>query len=279
MKRKGVGFLWLLLLIVLAGAGYYFWQQSRLAQQEPDGAAAPPPDAQAGPDTPEATIPPTAAAPPAIRYPIPEEEPAAPPAEALPKLDESDPVVEKGLSSLLQGSALLDLLRDENIIRHIVVTIDNLPRKAVAQRLLPVRSAEGRLETEKSPEGLAIAEGNFKRYAPFIGIVEQVDAGKLVALYTDLYPLFQAAYRDLGYPDGYFNDRLVDVIDHMLAAPEPAGPILVQQPHILYRYADPALENSSAGHKIMIRIGKDNAQKVKQKLREIREALTQRPAG
>lgn len=277
MKKRGVGLLWLLVLILLAGVGYYFWQQSRLTPEGADGTVEQPPTAaQAGPDAPEA---PASPAPPAVRYPIPEGEQGAPAPESLPKLEESDPVVEERLSGLADGGPLLSILRNENIIRHIVVTIDNLPRKAVAQRLLPVKPAEGRLETEKSPKGLAIAERNYQRYAPFVAVLEQVDAKKLVALYTELYPLFQAAYRDLGYPDGYFNDRLVDVIDHMLTAPEPDGPVLVQQPHILYRYADPELENSSAGHKIMIRIGKDNAQKLKGKLRDIREALTQRPPG
>jgi len=36
-----------------------------------------------------------------------------------------------------------------------------------------------------------------------------VDAKKLVSVYVHLYPLFQQAYVGLGYPDGYFNDRLV----------------------------------------------------------------------
>ena len=38
-------------------------------------------------------------------------------------------------------------------------------------------------------------------------------------MYKQYYPLFQQAYVDLGYPEGYFNDRLVEVIDHLLATP------------------------------------------------------------
>jgi hypothetical protein len=36
-----------------------------------------------------------------------------------------------------------------------------------------------------------------------------VDTRKAVALYVDLYPLFQGAYAELGYPNRYFNDRLI----------------------------------------------------------------------
>lgn len=266
MKKRGVGFLWLLLLVVLAGVGYYFWQQGRKDRQE---APSPSASAEMAPAQPGEPAPP---APPAIRFPLPESGSGVT-SESLPKLDESDASVEKGLSAL-GGEALLKILRNENIVRNIVVTVDNLPRKVVAQRLLPVKPAEGRLATQKSSKGIAIADDNFKRYAPFVSLLDQLDVAGTVAVYTDLYPLFQTAYRDLGYPEGYFNDRLVDVIDHMLAAPEPEGPILIRQPHILYQYADPTLENSSAGHKLMVRMGKDNAQRVKEKLRQFRQELT-----
>ena len=100
----------------------------------------------------------------------------------------------------------------------------------------------------------------------------------LVLLYRQdwlrYYPLFQEAYEYLGYPSAYFNDRLIDVIDHLLATPVVDGPIRLVRPHVLYKYADPDLEALSAGRKALIRIGPDNANRVKQKLREIRQILT-----
>ena len=80
-----------------------------------------------------------------------------------------------------------------------------------------------------------------------------------MATYVQLYPLFQAAYQELGYPNGYFNDRLIQAIDDMLAAPDVAAPKLAQ-PKVLYEFADPALENLSAGQKILVRMGPENAQ-------------------
>src|SRR4029450_3313423 len=97
---------------------------------------------------------------------------------------------------------------------------------------------------------------------------------KLVALYVRFYPWFQQAYRDLGYPSGYFNDRLVDVIDLLLATPEITGPVVLVQPRVLYTFADPRLEALPAGQKMMIRMGPENTAQVKVKLRELRRALT-----
>ena len=80
-------------------------------------------------------------------------------------------------------------------------------------------------------------------------------------------------------PDGYFNDRLVEVIDHLLATPEVAGPIKLTQPGVFYQYADPSIEERSAGQKAMIRLGSQNAAIVKEKLRALRKEVVKQSAG
>jgi Protein of unknown function (DUF3014) len=60
----------------------------------------------------------------------------------------------------------------------------------------------------------------------------------------------------------------------LLAAPELKDPLQVIQPKVLYQYSDPELEARSAGQKIMIRMGAENATKIKAKLQEIRRELT-----
>ena len=115
---------------------------------------------------------------------------------------------------------------------------------------------------------------NAERYTPYLRLMEQADTQKLVQTYVRFYPLFQKAYEDLGYPNGYFNDRLVEVIDHLLGAPDVPAPVALTQPKVLYEFADPALEQLSAGQKIMIRMGPVNESRVKAKLRDIRHALT-----
>jgi len=103
--------------------------------------------------------------------------------------------------------------------------------------------------------------------------VSQVDTAELVATYRHYYPLFQQAYRELGYPKGEFNDRLVDAIDDLLEAPQPEPPVALVSPRAMYDYADPDLQDASAGQKIMIRLGPESEARVKVKLRELRRAL------
>jgi hypothetical protein len=253
-----------LVVVAVLGAGaaaWYFWLR------EP--AAPPAPPAPIAKVTPA----PEPQAPPAEHYPVPEQtEPKASEAP-LPSLNDSDPALRESLAGLLGADALAKLLVPERIVRNIVVTIDNLPRKSFAMRLSPVKPVGGLLATTGKDESLAIAAGNAARYAPWVNLLEKVDARKLVSLYVRFSPLFQEAYVELGYPKGHFNTRLVQVIDHLLTAPEPAEPIRLTVPHVLYEYADPALESESAGRKVLFRMGGANAAKVKAKLREIRREL------
>jgi len=128
---------------------------------------------------------------------------------------------------------------------------------------------------------------NALRYTPFVLLVETVDLGRAVDLYVRMYPLLQRAYEELGYPGRYFNDRVIEVIDQLLATPDAAyptrvqltevkGPIPSQRPWVRYEFADPALESLTAGQKILIRVGAVNERRLKNRLAEIRQELLQR---
>lgn len=261
---------WLLAAALLGGAviALYLWQQSTLPEpQLLSPVEAPAPPAAAVEPEPE----------PAIRYPIQQD--PAPQAEpkTLPALTASDPAIWDALVALFGQAPVQQLFHPQEIVRRIVVTVDNLPRQSAAARLLPIKPVGAKFRTAGSAESLAIAAENAARYTPYVDLAEMTDARKFVALYVRYYPLFQRAYQDLGYPNGYFNDRLVAVIDHLLAAPEIDAPVALVQPHVLYEFADPGLEARSAGHKILVRMGSANAVRIKAKLREIRTALTARP--
>ena len=74
----------------------------------------------------------------------------------------------------------------------------------------------------------------------------------------------------------YFNDRLVEAIDDLLKTPDVTGPIRLVRPKVFFEYADPALEGRSAGQKLLIRMGPDNAAAIKAKLRELRAVVAGR---
>ena len=262
MNRKIL--LWIGALVVLGAAGgLYFYATRPLPPQ----AAAPPPPAAV------ATTPPPAEPPP-IANPVPE----APGAAPLPELDASDAPLRAGLEELTGAAALADLLRPEDLVRHLVATVDSLPRARLDVEQRPLRRASGDFMALGPDDAAVMNPRNADRYAPYVRVVAALDMQRLASLYFHYYPLFQQAYRDLGNPDGYFNDRLVEVIDHLLATPDVQEPIRLVRPNVMYEFADPKLQALSAGQKLLIRLGPAQRHTLLAQLRALRTAVAHPPA-
>ena len=280
----------LAVICVVAGAWYYRYSSAERSAQPLE--------------IPEAPIAPEVSDGPVILHPVPElpapvsddkaaqqigeqvaqeidipPDPAAEAESPLPQLDDSDKEMRDALADITEPRTLDKLFTLDGIIRRFVVTIDNMPGKKLPQRHIINKPAEGRFLTAGEEGAEYINADNYERYTPYIRLLDSMDTQKIASLYIRFYPLFQAAYVDLGYPSAYFNDRLIEVIDHLLATPDVQGRIKLVRPHVLYKFANPELEALSAGQKVLVRIGHSNAVRVKSKLRELRQALTvQEPA-
>jgi hypothetical protein len=257
-SRRRLVWLTASIVAVAVAAGGWYWYASRPRTAAPEPVVSP------------AAPPPAANTEPQISHPIPAE--GAGPA-ALPALNDSDAVLRDSLAGVLGRNPVEQFLVPQNIVRHIVVTVDNLPRRKVAVDLRPVKPTPGQAVTSTQGDLITLSEGNFERYAPLVRAVQRADVKALAVVYERLYPLFQQAYEDLGYPGKYFNDRLVQVIDHLLETPEVPAPIQLVQPRVFWEYADASLENRSAGQKLLIRMGPQNARIIKAKLRDFRAEI------
>lgn len=256
-----------MVVIAVIAAGVFIWRKATQAGGEQAPATASTVAAsgnQAGPAKPST----------AIQHPIAQATPAAASTAPLPALDASDASVADSLLGLAGGDALGGLLHRDQIIRRIVATVDALPRQSVASNILPLRAPQGAFVVDRADGTITLSPRNAERYAPYMRVLQNADPKALVSWYVQHYPLFQQAYRDLGYPTGYFNDRLVAAIDDMLAAPVPDAPVALVQPKVFYRYADAGLEAHSAGQKMLMRLGADDEARVKTRLRALRALLT-----
>ena len=264
-----------IVLAVLGGLAFMFWPTPRPLVVATETAA-------------PAPLPASAPAPPAILHPIelaasaPEPAASAPP--PLPALADANATVKGLLIDLLGRKAVLSLLQPEDFVRHVAATVDSLPRNHVAPAVWPVVPTSGRF-TVLSKDGVdVINPDNSQRYVPLVLLAESVDVATVAAAYRRLYPLFQQAYEELGYPGRYFNDRLVEVIDHLLATPqaprvvavkltEVKGPIPSNRPWVRYEFADPQLQSLSAGQRILLRSGDVNQRRLMARLRDLRRQI------
>jgi hypothetical protein len=267
---------WGLLALVVIGLVAFFYPRE---VQEPV------PQPVQLPEAPGATV--EQAAPAAMPEAAPEPEPPpafaaepeAEPAAPLPALDESDTEVRSAIAAAAGETLATEHLAASDVIRKLVTTTDNLSRDGLWIQARAVPPIGGVFQVEGEGEGeeddLYIAAANYERYAPLFRLVEAVDVGQLADAYQRHYPLLQQAYEELGYPGRQFHNRALEIIDHLLATPRVSGPVALVRPHVLYQYADPALEALSPGQKILLRIGPENATIARTKLIQLRAALEQ----
>jgi hypothetical protein len=254
MKQEVLWVLGAVALVALGALFYYQRQQAALEQQSVDVQAPAPSESEGK-----------------ILNPVPAGETGEAP---LPALNESDAAVRESLVGLFGEDTVARYLVPKDIIRHFVVTVDNLPRRKVAVNMRPVTATPGDFAAAVDGDRVTLDPVNYTRYRPLVQILGAVDTQQAAALYFRLYPLLQQAYENLGYPSAYFNDRLVEVIDHLLETPDVGGTIELVQPRVYFEFADPALESRSAGQKLLIRMGSENAAVIKAKLGEIRTEVT-----
>src|SRR5262245_18939077 len=121
MMDKAIGWIVEAVAAVATAAILYFGLQ----KMRPEPRPVPPPAAAPSASRPEAG--------PEIRYPIQTE------GKPLPPLNDSDSAMREAVLALLGEKSLGALLNPQELVRHIVATIDNLPRRKVALRLMPVK--------------------------------------------------------------------------------------------------------------------------------------------
>ena len=271
----------ILILMISVGLAYFFWQESTAKNKNTQ--------LEEVEIVQQSTVERNVAEPPQVKFPVPdaidyseikeqENEPETIQAEELPlpDLNDSDQEMRAALENSYDVERLARLFLFDDFIRRFVVTIDNLTARKLSQRFVFTVKPENRFLVKQSDvdEVSTLDTENYSRYTPYISFITAVSDEKIVAIYVRYYSLFQESYEELGYPDAYFNDRLIEVIDHLLQTPTPAQPIFLKQPKVYFQFVNPELEALSAGQKIIIRIGEENARIIKTKLSALRTLLT-----
>ena len=263
----------IVLVIVVA---LYLWLQSEEPPAEPPVVSVLQLPEQVGP--PKIQFP----VPVAPVEPVPVEIPSVGPAEQIEGTGNIPPEpvapelpIEEQFTFLFDWREYGQLFLLEALINHFVVTVDNMTGPKLPQKFAFTQPPAGKFMVQRDAEdNPTLDPKNYDRYTKFVQFAEAADIKKFVNFYVKHYQVFQSAYEELGYPDRYFNDRFVEVIDNVLATPDVHEPIKLDQPKVYFTFVDPKLEALSAGQKILVRIGPGNAAKIKVRLLALKQALT-----
>lgn len=189
---------------------------------------------------------------------------------ALPELNNSTPTV---LQELDSSDINIRPLKSSQLIRDAVVLADNISNGSIVRDRTIVQRPDGRFSVIEVDGELYIDESSYHRYDALVDWFVSLDAYALADNYELFKPLVQEAYAEIGYPDSNFDDTLIEAIDVLLSTPVPEGLVEVNADSVMYTYADDAYEALPAAQKQLLRMGPDNIERIKQKLREIQRAL------
>lgn len=262
------------LVIIVAG-----WLLFRDTEQVAEPAPLPP---VVEPATPQQPLEAEPLPEPAVTEPAPVAEPeeeAATPVEPevvvpLPALDESDTELAEALLALNWKAGLAALFNREEMIRNLVVTVDNIAQgQLVAGHPVLVKPADGYRVQPVAEDRYLTAADNSSRYEPYLQLLESVPPRQVLALKRRYQPLLEQAFAELGYPDLTFDQRLRQAIAVLLSTPQvPAGAEL-SRPSVMYTYVDPKLEQLPEAQKQVLRLSAEQQQRFKALLATYQQAL------
>lgn len=259
-----------LIVLVAVAAAFFF-----LRDKEPKEVAQTTPVAVAPQETAPEEQPPESVPETIYQPPQPIEEP-----KPLPLLNESDSSVLDALKEL-RGESLLALVVPQEVIRKFVMAVNGVSEGKVVHEYRPIVSPPPPFQIEKfavtldgnAVEQQRIASSNYARYEPYVSTLALLDMDTVVAIYKRFYPLLEEAFKELGLKKSNFHSVMIAALDNILAAPDIQGDVLLIQPKVFYHYADPTLEKMPHTHKLMVRMGPENARSVKASLRQLRAKL------
>lgn len=222
-----------------------------------------------------------------------ETKPAPPPVELeekdevepLPEVEESEPepldVSDPAVKEALVDSAAADentvnrLLVNEGLLQRFVVSVTNLAGNKMAPNHQLLTPPEQNFRVYSQADKQWIDAASYKRYTPYVNVLESFDNEALLAVYQSYKGDIQAKYAEIGDPDKDFNSVLLSAIDELLDTPEVPVPVEVYSDSVMYKYTDERLENLDGPQKQLLRTGPDNMRRIKAKLREIKALIEQ----
>lgn len=197
-----------------------------------------------------------------------------PPPPPLPSLDDSDPEVAAALLALNWRAGLAALFNREEMVRNLVVTVDNVAQGQLVAGFPVLNKPEDKFKVQAlTNERFVIASDNHLRYEPYLQLLESVSVNQLLGLKQRYQPLLDEAFGELGYPNLTFDQRLQQAIQVLLSTPEARSDAELIQPSVMYTYLDPDLEQLPEAQKQILRLAPAQQQRFKTLLRRYQQAL------
>jgi len=191
----------------------------------------------------------------------------------LPALDSSDGFLREMVATLSHHPLIARLLATDGIVRNTTLAVQQIgDGKTPMNPLKPLRPAN-RLAISGGGQTGRIDPRTYERWDGATTSLVSINPSDMAQLYVNVKPLFDQAYRDLGHPDGDFDQSIVRAIQMLADTPPITGdPELLRRPGY-YEHTDPALRSLPPVQKQLILMGPENRQKIMAWLKRLAAVL------
>jgi hypothetical protein len=204
---------------------------------------------------------------------VPTGESAAVTIEPLPTLDESDDFVEAKTLAIANGMKIAPMILKKDIARQFVVFVDNLAQGNMVRKASPLKGPDTKFTVSEITNKIYLNPDSYHRYDLYANFIEELSDKDLISTYNELKPLFAEAFTELGYSNIDFDTRMQQVFSMVTDAPIIEDPIELSSISVNYKFVDPNLEALPNAQKLLIRMGPENARKIKAAVKKLQQSF------
>ncbi|PKG78966.1 DUF3014 domain-containing protein [Shewanella sp. Actino-trap-3] len=204
---------------------------------------------------------------------VPTGESAAATIEPLPTLDESDDFVEAKTLAIANGMKIAPMILKKDIARQFVVFVDNLAQGNMVRKASPLKGPDTKFTVSEITNKIYLNPDSYHRYDLYANFIEELSDKDLISTYNELKPLFTEAFTELGYSNIDFDTRMQQVFSMVADAPIIEDPIELSSISVNYKFVDPNLEALPNAQKLLIRMGPENARKIKAAVKKLQQSF------
>jgi len=188
----------------------------------------------------------------------------------LPALASSDDMLRDLVRQLSRDPLLARLLATRELVRNVTLAVVQIGDGRTPVASLATLRPSVRLETGTSGK---VEAANFERWESAVRALQSIPARDAAQVYVNVKPLFDEAYRELGYPQGDFDAALVKAIRMLNATPEITEDLVLLRREGYFEHDNPALRSLPPVQKQLVLLGPGHRRRVLAWLQQVAAAL------
>ena len=196
----------------------------------------------------------------------------------LPSLVDSDTMLRELAGTLSRNPLLARLVATRGLVRNATLAVVQIGDGKTPAVPLAVLRPPTRLQIN-GPQSGRVENASYARWEAATVALLSIPAADAARVYVNVKPLFDEAYRDLGYPNGDFDVALSKAIRTLEATPPSPADMVLLRGEGYFEHADSNLGSLQPVQKQLLLFGPENRARVQSWLRQLAAALELKIGG